>query len=209
MSEVEGRNNRILQLEKQLSAKQDQINQKGNDVEAANNRLNDMEQELQSERDRIQQLQQDMSNIQNRLKGTERDLSQEKNRLQQLQADIANADSNAAALSKKMMEKSTQLESSNRRCNELEQEVSRLEDQIGGLQGQLRSAQVMKEEIVFFKKHIDHFSLFKGSKISRRYGASTSYGRTRFLQGAYRSTRETIFYKTGYYNHVTVKYPNL
>ena len=105
-----------------------------------------------------------MSNIQNRLKGTERDLSQEKNRLQQLQADIANADSNAAALSKKMMEKSTQLESSNRRCNELEQEVSRLEDQIGGLQGQLRSAQVMKKKIVFFKNILITFPYLKVQK---------------------------------------------
>lgn len=161
MSEVEGRNNRILQLEKQLTAKQDQINQKGNDVEAANSRLNDLELELQSERDKVQQLQQDMSNTQNKLKGAERELSHEKNRLQQLQADISNADSNAAALSKKMMEKSTQLDASNRRCNELEQQVSRLEEQIGGLQGQLRSLQVLHLKTGSLTKFKTDFAFYR------------------------------------------------
>lgn len=72
----------------------------------------------------------------------------EKNRLQQLQTDITNADMNAAALAKKMMEKSTQLDDARQRCNELEQKVFRLEEQVGNLQGQLRGLQV--DSIRFF-----------------------------------------------------------
>lgn len=63
--------------------------------------------------------------------------------------DIGNADMNAATLAKKMMEKSTQLDEARQRCNELEQKVLRLEEQVGGLQGQLRSLQVVKNRILY------------------------------------------------------------
>ncbi|XP_032794482.2 centrosomal protein of 135 kDa isoform X1 [Daphnia magna] len=146
LNEIEGRNTRVLQLEKQLSAKQDIVTQREKEVDAINNKLKETEQDLNAEKAKVWQLQQDMENSHGKLKVTEREVSLEKNRLQQLQAEIANADMNAASLTKKMMEKTAQLDEARQHCNGLEQKVLRLEEQVGSLQGQLRSLQVIRAQ---------------------------------------------------------------
>ncbi len=138
-------------MEKQLSEKQDIINQREKELDKVNNRLKEFENDLSTEKAKAQQLQQDIENSQGKLKATEREVSMEKNRLQQLQTDITNADMNAAALAKKMMEKSTQLDDARQRCNELEQKVLRSEEQVGTLQGQLRGLQVNTGATVNFR----------------------------------------------------------
>ncbi|KAI9560410.1 hypothetical protein GHT06_014427 [Daphnia sinensis] len=146
LNEIEGRNARVLQLEKQLSAKQDIVNQREKEVDAINKKLKETEQDLSAEKAKVWQLHQDMESSHGKLKATEREVSLEKNRLQQLQTEIANADMNAAALTKKMMEKTAQLDEARQRCNGLEQKVLKLEEQLGSLQGQLRSLQVARAQ---------------------------------------------------------------
>ncbi len=87
----------------------------------------------------------------------ERELLLERTKLSQLRLDIDNADGNVATLTKTIMDKSSQLDSSRQRCGELELQVVQLEDQVGGLQGQLRSMQVMSNKEIGFQKLLIFF----------------------------------------------------
>jgi phage shock protein A len=66
----------------------------------------------------------------------------ERNNLQQLRLDIDEADGNASSLTKKFVEKSTQLDAAKLYCAQLEQNVGALQDQINSLKSQLEAVLV-------------------------------------------------------------------
>lgn len=112
------------------------------DIDTLTARIGQLDQQLTVKQDAYVKSQADLETANNKLKLAERELILERTRLQQLRIDIGNADSNVVSMNKKMMEKTVQLDSSRQRCAELELQVSNLNDEIGGLQGQLRNLQV-------------------------------------------------------------------
>ena len=87
-------------------------------------------------------LENDLENVNTKLLNTEKELIQERAKKQQMVLEVDEADGIAANLNKKFAEKSIQLESCKQRSTELEIQVIQQEEQIGTLQGQLRSLQV-------------------------------------------------------------------
>ena len=63
-------------------------------------------------------------------------------------------DSNAANLNKRLSEKSNAADGARQRCTELEIRVAQLEEQLGGLQGQLRTQQVNRSQLETEKRHL-------------------------------------------------------
>jgi len=112
------------------------------DIDTLTARIGQLDQQLTAKQDAYVKSQADLETANNKLKLAERELILERTRLQQLRIDIDNADGNVASMNKKIMEKSVLLDSSRQRNAELELQVSNLNDQIGGLQGQLRNLQV-------------------------------------------------------------------
>lgn len=112
----------------------------------------------------------------------ERELLLERTKLSQLRLDIDNADGNVATLTKTIMDKSSQLDSSRQRCGELELQVVQLEDQVGGLQGQLRSMQVKSNKEIGFQKFLISF-LFSISLPSLLDSSSSEFYRTTAVTG--------------------------
>ena len=112
------------------------------DIDTLTARIGQLDQQLTAKQDACVKSQADLEPANNKLKLAERELILERTRLQQLRIDIDNADGNVASMNKKIMEKSVLLDSSRQRNAELELQVSNLNDQIGGLQGQLRNLQV-------------------------------------------------------------------
>ena len=111
----------------------------------------------------------------------ERELLLERTKLSQLRLDIDNADGNVATLTKTIMDKSSQLDSSRQRCGELELQVVQLEDQVGGLQGQLRSMQVLSNKEIGFQKLL--ISFFSISLPSFLDSTSSEFYRTTAVTG--------------------------
>ncbi len=108
----------------------------------ADSKVNEITDKLQKAEDIIGKLQTQLETSQNQVRAAEQGLQAERNNLQQLRLDIDEADGNASSLTQKFVEKSTELEASKLKCNQLEQNVSALDDQITSLKNQLEALQV-------------------------------------------------------------------
>lgn len=113
------------------------------DIDTLTTRIGQLDQQLSVKQDAYNKSQSNLETANTKLKTAERELILERTRLQQLRLDIDNADGNVASMNKKILEKTVLLDSSRQRCAELELQVSNLQDQVGGLQGQMRSLQVL------------------------------------------------------------------
>ena len=113
------------------------------DIDTLTTRIGQLDQQLSVKQDAYNKSQSNLETANTKLKTAERELILERTRLQQLRLDIDNADGNVASMNKKILDKTVLLDSSRQRCAELELQVSNLQDQVGGLQGQMRSLQVL------------------------------------------------------------------
>jgi chromosome segregation ATPase len=104
--------------------------------------VNEVADKLKKAEDLIGKLQSELDASNGKLRATEQGLTMERNNLQQLRLDIDEADGNASSLTKKFVEKSTQLDAAKLYCAQLEQNVGALQDQINSLKSQLEAVLV-------------------------------------------------------------------
>ena len=117
-----------------------------------NEQIDSYEMKLQTTSDSLRKsdalcvkFEQDLQATSAKLLNTERELFQERAKNQQLRLDMDFMDGNMATLNKKFAEKTSVADASNQRCIELEIQAAKLEEQITGLQGQLRNLQVISK----------------------------------------------------------------
>lgn len=118
----------------------------------SDSKMNEVTDKLQKADELIKKLQTDLESANARARASEQGLQVERNNLQQLRLDIDTADGNASTLTKKFVEKSTQLDAAKQRCYQLQQNVITLEDQITSLHNQLQALQVIIV-LSFFNEH--------------------------------------------------------
>lgn len=122
----------------ELRIRADELEEKSHEAEDSSRRL----QEELDDRIRAQE-----ETAESKIKSLERELALERNKLQQLRMDIADADGNSATLTKKYIERCSELDKARERCTELEEKEVALEEQLSKLQSQLRSLKVSVHHI--------------------------------------------------------------
>lgn len=105
-------------------------------------KVNETADKLKKAEDLVSKLKSDLESANNKTRNLEQGLQAERNNLQQLRLDIDAADGNSSSLTKKYVEKATQLDSAKQLCSMLEQNVATLEDQVSSLKNQLQALQV-------------------------------------------------------------------
>lgn len=110
--------------------------------QATDGKMNEIIDKLQKAEEYIGKLQSELDNTNAKARAAEQGLQAERNNLQQLRLDIDEADGNAESLTKKFVEKSTQLEAAKQRIVTLEQNSSALQDQVTSLKNQIDALQV-------------------------------------------------------------------
>lgn len=115
------------------------ISDKAREYEAKANQLSE---KMNKSDEQLRKLLKDLDEANTRAQAAEREVVLERTKLQQLQLDIQDADGNTAALTRKFVEKSSQVDSLKQHCSELEDKITELENKVATLENQLRLYQV-------------------------------------------------------------------
>lgn len=138
----------MAEEKKSLKEKNSELRLELDEVKEKSQKLDGLETEvtekLKKAEDLIGKLQADLEASNVKMRTAEQSLQVERNNLQQLRLDIDEADGNTSSLTKKFFEKSTQLDAAKQQCENLEQIVGALQDQITSLQNQLVAIQVKR-----------------------------------------------------------------
>lgn len=127
----------------------EEITDKSREYEA---KANQLAEKINKSDEQMKKLLKGLEEANTRAQTAEREVVLERTKLQQLQLDIQDADGNAASLTKKFVEKSSQLDVLKQHCSDLEEKVTELENRNSTLENQLRVFQVFTFP-TYFDKH--------------------------------------------------------